>query len=71
MHGQGLINFFTVIVNADTGITGIVAEQDVSDYGTDGTGSRSPPVHDVQDIVMDAGEDDCIHTDSNDITTSS
>ena len=30
------------IVNADTGNTGTVAEQDVSDYGTDGTGSKSP-----------------------------
>ena len=36
---------------------------------SDGTGSRSPPVHDVQDIVMDVGEEDSIHTDSNDITT--
>ena len=57
------------IVNADTGNTGTVAEQDVSDYGTDGIGSKSPSVHDIQDIVIDAGEEDSINTDSNDITT--
>ena len=31
--------------------------------------SKSPSVHDIQDIVIDAGEEDSINTDSNDITT--
>jgi hypothetical protein len=57
------------VVNAGTGNTGAVAEQDVSDYGTNGTGSKSPSVHDIQDIVIDAGEEDAISTNSNDITT--
>ena len=61
--------FAGFIVNADTGNTGTVAEQDVSDYGTDGTGSKSPSVRDVQDIVIDAGEEDSVNTDSNDIST--
>ena len=31
--------------------------------------SKSPSVHDIQDIVIDAGEEDSINTDSSDITT--
>ena len=61
--------FTGFIVNSVTGNGGIDGEQDVSDYGTDGTSSRSTPVHDVQDLVMDADEEDSLHTDSNDITT--
>jgi hypothetical protein len=53
--------------NAGTGDTGAVAEQDDSDYGTDGTGSKSPSVHDIQDIVNDAGEEDAKSANSNDV----
>jgi hypothetical protein len=45
--------FVGVVINT-------VAEQDVSDYGTDGTGSKSPSVHDIQDTVIDAGDEDSI-----------
>ena len=61
--------FTGFIVNSVTGNGGIDGEQDVSDYGTDGTGSRSMPVHDIQDLVMDTDEEDSLHTDSNDIIT--
>ena len=61
--------FTGFIVNSVTGKGGIDGEQDVSDYGTDGTGSRSVTVHDVQDLVMDTDEEDSLHTDSNDIIT--
>ena len=57
------------IVNAETGNTGTAAEQDVSDYGTDGTGSKSPSVSDIQDMVIDAGKEDSVKANSNDITT--
>jgi hypothetical protein len=56
------------IVNADSNDTGVVAAQDGSDYGTEGTGSRSPSVHDIQDIVNNAGEVDGHSTNSNDLT---
>jgi hypothetical protein len=57
------------VLNAGIGDTGAVAEQDGSDYGTDGTDSRSPSVHNIQDIVNNAGEEDANSTNSNNITT--
>jgi hypothetical protein len=56
------------IVNANTGDTSVVAEHDVSDYGTDGTGSKSQSIPDIQENGT-AGEEDFFHTDSNDIVT--
>ena len=49
-------------VNEDNGNAGTADEQDVSDYGTDGTGSKSPPVNNIQDIVNNTGEEDSIMT---------
>jgi hypothetical protein len=57
------------VLNAGIGDTGAIAEQNGSHYGTDGTGSKSPFVHDIQDIVNNAGEEDANITSSNDITT--
>jgi len=58
------------IVNANAGDTSVVAEHDVSDYGTDGTGSKSSPVLDIQDNSNTSGEENSLHTDySNDIVT--
>ena len=56
-------------VNAENDNTRAVAEHDVSDYGTDEAGSKSPSVHDIQDIGNISGEEDSFHTDSNDIVT--
>ena len=58
------------IVNENAGDTSVAAEHDVSDYGTDRTGSKSSPVLDIQDITNVSGEEDSLHSDySNDIVT--
>jgi hypothetical protein len=58
------------IANANAVDTSIVAEHDVSDYGTDRTGSKSSPVIDIQDITNVSGDENSVHTEySNDIVT--
>ncbi len=46
-------------------------DNDGSDYGTDGTSSKTPSVHNIQntgtDIGNESGGEDSFHTDSNDV----
>ena len=57
------------IVNSASGNDEVDGAQDMSDYGTEETGSGSVHVQDVHDLVGDTDDDDSLHTDSNDIVT--